>query len=152
MIDRETLERLEEIALPCLKAHNLELIEINCHGAKRPLLAILIDRPEGGITIAECTLMNQLISEALDCANVLTSGYVLEVSSPGVGRPLKIKNDFCRVINKKVRCFLTEPIKAKREIEGLVKQVREESVILDTDDGEVEIAFNNLAKAKQIID
>lgn len=152
MIEGGTLERLKEITLSCLKAHNLELIEISCHGAKRPLLAILIDRPEGGITIDECALMNRLISEAFDSADVSNSGYMLEVSSPGIDRPLKVKNDFYHVINKKVRCFLAEPIKAKREIEGLVKEVREELVILDTDDGEMEIAFNNLAKAKQIAD
>lgn len=151
MISQEILQQLKEIVLSCLKNNNLELVEINYSGRARLLLTILIDRPEGGVTIGECALMNNIISKAMEAANILNSSYVLEVSSPGVGRPLKASQDFYRAINRKVRCMLVEPISGKKEIEGLVKEADEESVTLDTNTDEIKILYSNIAKAKQII-
>lgn len=152
MINQEILEKLKEIVLSCLKKNNLELFEINYYGRGKPQLTILIDRPQGGITIDECAIMNRIISEALDSANILDSSYVLEVSSPGVDRPLKERGDFSRVINKRIRCILLEPISGKKEIEGKVCETNDESVTLDTDSGYIKILYNNITKAKQIVD
>lgn len=152
MINQEILQQLEEIVLSCLKKNNFVLVEMNYSGRNRPLLTMLIDRPEGGITIEECAAMNKIISEALDSANILNSGYILEVSSPGVDRPLKKKDDFSRVINKEVRCFLVEPINAKKEIIGVVREISDEYVTLDYHNGHIKIPYTNITKAKQKID
>ena len=152
MVNQEILEKVKEIVSTCLKDKGLELVEMKCHGKNRPVLAILADRREGGITIDECASVNNAMSEALDAADIFDSGYVLEVSSPGVDRPLKEKDDFSRVINKKVRCFFKEPIHNRYEIEGVVKEINDQSVSLDTDDGFMEIPYTGIRKAKQIID
>lgn len=152
MINQEILQRLKDIILPHLKNNNLELVEINYSARNRPLLTLFIDRPEGGVTMEECALMNNIISEALNSANIFNSGYVLEVCSPGIDRPLKEEKDFLRVINRKIICILKEPINAKKEIRGQVKEVDTQTLTLDTDMGKIKIFYRNLIKARQIID
>ena len=152
MIYKEMLNRIEEIAIQCLQQHGLELVELSCHGKNRPTLRILIDYPQSGVNIKECAAMNAVISNALDEADIFTGGYVLEVSSPGVDRPLKNKSDFRRVMNKKVRCFLREPVDSKTEIEGLVGEAAEEYVTISSAQGNINLAYANITKAKHIID
>jgi ribosome maturation factor RimP len=152
MISQEIRQKLKEIVCSCLNQHNLELVEINYSRTARPVLTILIDRPQGGITIGECTLMNNILSEALDSSGILTSGYFLEVSSPGVDRPLKEKSDFSRVIDKKVKCFLREAISAEKEVGGLVVQVDDEFVTLETNNGLLRVPLSSINKAKQVVD
>ena len=152
MINQQILERLREIALECLKRNNLELVQINYSGRQRPVITLLIDRPEGGISIDECALMNKVIGEEWDAADILAGGYILEVSSPGIDWPLVNKSDFLRARNKKVRCFLKEAVSAKREMEGRVLEVNDACIILEADCGPLEIPLHNINKAKQVID
>lgn len=152
MIYKEMLNRIKEIAIQCLQQHGLELVEVSCHGKNRPTLRMLIDYPQGGINIEECAAMNDVISRALDETDIFIGGYILEVSSPGVDRPLKNKSDFLRVRNKKVRCFLKEPLDFKTEIEGLVGEAAEDYVTIISPQGNINLAYADITKAKQVID
>lgn len=151
MFSQEIIEKVKEIAIPCLKDRGFELVEVKYHGRNRPVLTLLIDRLDGGITIEECALMNNLISRALDAAEMFGAGYVLEMSSPGVDRPLKQKNDFCRVIGRTVKCFFAEPIEGRQELEGSVKAADEGRVTLETAAGSIDIPYGKINKARQVI-
>jgi len=151
MIPQDFLLKLKEIALSCLQKHSLDLIDIKCAGYTRPTLTIFIDRPEGGITIEECAIMNRQISEEFDASGILATSYILEVCSPGVDRLLKNKNDFSRVINKTVRCYLAQAIGNSKEIEGRVQEVNEECVVFDTEGGFTNVPYGNMIKAQQKI-
>jgi len=152
MINQEDLVRLKEIISSCLNGRHLELVEITYDGRRKPVLTMLIDRPEGGVTVEECALANRMVSEALDAAHLLNSGYILEVSSPGVDRPLQEKSDFLRAMNKKVRCFLKEPLAGKGELAGVIKEVSDDGITLSSNEGSLRISYANINKAKQIID
>lgn len=151
MINQEVVESLKGIVSSCLRENNLELVEMSYHGRHNPVLSIFIDRPQGGVTIDECARMNGIIIQLIDSSGILSSGYILEVSSPGIDRPLRKKNDFQRAINREVRCFLKEPVEAKIEIEGVIKVVKDESVILNTVKGEIELPYKIISKARQIV-
>ncbi len=77
--------------------------------------------------------------------------YILEVSSPGLDRPLKTKSDFLRCINRKAKFFLLESIKGKIELDGIITKVEDDSVYIDIDGDIIEIPLVKVNKAKQLL-
>jgi len=151
MFYQDVIEKVKEVAAPLLEERGFELVEVRYHGRNKPVLSLLIDRVGGGVTIDECALMNSLLSDALDKAEVFSTAYILEVSSPGVDRLLKQKNDFSRVTGKKIKCFLSEAIEGKLEIEGIVNAAGDDAVTLETAAGNVDIPYVKINKARQVI-
>jgi ribosome maturation factor RimP len=128
-MDRQELaDALRAIIGDFLKKQNLDLVELIYRYEGRDLvLRALVDRPEGGITLGDCAYLNNEISRILDEKGILQERYILEVSSPGLDRPLNSKNDFLRCINKRIMIFLNEPINAKLELEGIIARVGDDS-------------------------
>jgi ribosome maturation factor RimP len=132
-VDREVLRfELEKIIAGLLQEKGLELVELIYRYEGRDLyLRVLADRPDGGITLEECTVLNQEISRILDEKDILQQRYILEVSSPGADRPLRARADFLRCLKRKVRLFLNEPVEGKLELEGIIDKVEEDSLYLN---------------------
>lgn len=146
------INELKNIIDDYLKVRGLDLIDLIYRYEGRALiLRILADRPEGGITIDECGRINNELSNILDEKDVLQERYILEVFSPGLDRPLSAKGDFLRCIGREVRFFLREPINNKRELEGRIIKVDDESVYVDINGEIIVIAMLKIAKAKQIV-
>jgi ribosome maturation factor RimP len=152
-MDRQAIiEELKVIIEDYLKSQSLDLVDfIYRYEGRNLVLCILIDKPEGGISLGECAFHNQNISRILDEKNILQIRYILEVSSPGLDRPLKTKSDFLRCINKRVKCFLSEATKDKIELDGMIIKVEDDSVYIDIDGDTIEIPLAKINKAKQII-
>lgn len=147
------LSQLKEAITPILEEEACELVEMHFITAPaRPILRLLVDRKEGGINLGDCSRLNTKIGKMLDETNLLEVHYVLEVSSPGLDRPLKTPRDFARCVNRKARFFLSESIKGKIEIQGEIKETTEGSVVVQTEDESVEIPLAKVLRAKQIIE
>lgn len=151
-MDYQTLiEDLKKIILPVLEGDNVELVEFDLVKSRpRPTLRLLVDKKEGGINLQECAALNEAIGKALDESNIMQGGYILEVASPGLDRPLKTRNDFSRCVNRRVRLFLNEPIMGKQELEGVIDKVSEEALYINIEGKQEEILFFRVNKAKQI--
>ena len=135
-----------------LKDQGLELVDFIYRYQGRDLfLRVLVDAPQGGITLEECSRVNIRISRILDESNILQREYILEVSSPGLDRPLKTISDFSRCINRRARFFLSQPMGGKIELEGTINNVGDGSVCVDIGGDIVEVPLSKLNKAKQII-
>lgn len=135
-----------------LRPRNLDLIDVIHRYEGRDLfLRILVDRPEGGISLGECALLNRELGDILEEKNILEQRYILEVSSPGLDRPLKTENDFKRCLNKKVKFFLSELINGKLEWDGVINQAGEGKVVIDTGKEVLGIPLDKINKGKQII-
>ncbi|MFA5436978.1 MAG: ribosome maturation factor RimP [Candidatus Omnitrophota bacterium] len=115
------------------------------------VLRILADKPEGGINMDECAILNRDIGRFLDEKDIIRDRYMLEVASPGLDRALRTKDDFSRFLNKKARFFLNNPINGKIEWDGLIARVEEESVFVNINGENVEVPFIKINKAKLII-
>jgi ribosome maturation factor RimP len=114
----EIICELENIMRDHLESQGLELVELVYRFEGRYMvLRLLVDRPEGGITIEECARLNNEISCILDEKNIIEERFALEVCSPGLDRPLKSKNDFVRSLNRKVKFFLSQPVHGKIEVD-----------------------------------
>jgi ribosome maturation factor RimP len=136
-----------------LNRGNFELVDLICRYENRDLfLRILVDKSEGGISLAECAHLNKEISVMLDELDILQRKYILEVSSPGLDRPLKKKNDFLRCVHKRVKFFFNEAVHGKWEWEAAIDRVGEESVYLDTGSEIFAVPLAKIVKAKQIIE
>ncbi len=146
-------EAIQGLILPILEvAGRFELIEISFIRARpRPILKILVDKKEGSITLDECARLNRTISDLLDAQDIIGGGYIMEISSPGLDRPLTDKRDFLRSMNQEVRFFFKEPVSGKVELEGIVTKVTPEAVYIDRHGQVLEIPFSKINKAKRII-
>ena len=145
-------EKIEKLISPFLKAMDVELVDLNIYRYRGDLtIQILADKKNGGITLHECSQLNRKIEDAIESENFLTGKYMLEVSSPGLDRPLRTTKDFLRVIGRDVRFFLSEPIENKIEHAGIVKRVEGENVVIDFNAMEITIPITKINKAIQII-
>ena len=114
------------------------------------LLSLLADRPQGGISLEECSLLNRLVRQILDEDNKFYGQYSLEISSPGLDRPLKTKEDFMRCLNKQVVFFLNDLVSDKIEWKGIINRVTETSVFITTTGEVLEIPLIKVNKAKLV--
>jgi len=125
---REIIEQLHNILLPVLQDYGLELVEIEFKpSGKRWLLRLYIDK-EGGVTIADCETVSREFGRILDVEDIIEHPYSLEVSSPGLTRPLKKWEDFLRNKGKMCRIVTKELIEGKNEFKGIIVTGNEKEV------------------------
>src|SRR5262249_44789554 len=111
-------------------------------------LSLLLDK-SGGITLQDCEDWSKTLGALIDSSNLITHGYVLEVSSPGVDRPLRKLKDFERFAGEKVHAKLFSPINGQKNFHGILKGANETVVRLQLDDGrEVELPRSQMAKCR----
>ena len=152
MAQVEFIENIKKDIQGILEEGGFELIELNfCQSGKFRVLRLLTDKVGGGINIEECSELNRKIGLFIDAKDMAEGRYMLEVSSPGLDRPLKTKNDFLRCSNKSARFFLNELINGKLEWEGLINKVGQESVFISVEGNFIEVPFLKINKARLII-
>ena len=113
-------------------------------------VSLLADRPQGGITLGECALLNRMARQAADEKNIFAGQYSLEVSSPGIDRPLKTKEDFTRCLSKQAVFFLNDLVSGKCEWKGAISRVNEASVFIEQTGEVLEIPLIKINKAKLV--
>jgi ribosome maturation factor RimP len=152
MNKEELVKELDTIIRGYLTEQCLDLVELICrYEGSGLVLRIMADRPEGGITLGECASLNSQLGMILEERDIIPERYVLEVCSPGLDRPLTVKQDFVRCMNRPMRLFLREAVDGKIEIEGIVREVKEDSLVIETDAGSREVLLEKIARGKQII-
>ena len=144
----EIVDRVRELVDPYLKANGAELIEI-IYRREQPgmVLRLLVDTP-GGITIDECEAINNYLSEFLDSQNVIEEHYVLEVSSPGLDRPIKTDRDFERVMGREITVNTFEPVDGKKTIEGTLVGMNKDEVVVESDGISTVVPRQKIAMAR----
>ncbi len=146
-------EDLKKALQPILDEEAIELVELTAvRTRKNLLLRLLVDRMDCRISLGDCTKLNNKLREYLDTTNIAGPDYILEVSSPGVDRPLRIKKDFSRCLNKKVKFFLNEAINGKIELTGIIANVGEDNLGIDVSGRLMQVPLANISRAKQVIE
>lgn len=136
MSKRETYEtRTEELITPILDRMNFELVDVEYvkEGGTWYLRAY-IDK-EGGITVNDCEAVAREMNEILDREDFVEDSYVFEVSSPGLGRPLKKEKDYIRSMEKEVEIRTYRAINREKEFYGILSAYDENTVTIKTEDG-----------------
>ena len=127
--------RTEKLLDPIIREHKFELVDVEwVKEAGNYYLRAYVDK-EGGITIDDCELVSRALSDLLDRYDFISENYILEVSSPGLDRPLKKDKDFARSIGKEVELRLFKAVDKKKEFAGVLSAFDKETVTISAEDG-----------------
>ncbi len=140
MARREEYEqRTEKLLMPVLEEHHFELVDVEYvkEGGSWYLRAY-IDKP-GGITVDDCEIVNRALGDLLDEQDFIEDSYILEVSSPGLGRPLKKQRDFERSLGEEVEIRTYRMMNKQKEFRGILKAYDEGTVTIETEEGQEQV-------------
>ncbi|MCQ6265830.1 ribosome maturation factor RimP [Fictibacillus sp. WQ 8-8] len=151
-MSKKITETTEELVVPILDELNLELVDIEfVKEGKNWFLRVFIDN-ETGVDIEDCGTVSERLSEKLDASDPIEQAYFLEVSSPGVERPLKKPEDIAKAIGKNVHIKMYEQVDGVKEFEGKLLGFDGETIKLQvkvkTRNTEVELPYNKIASAR----
>ena len=147
---KELQEQLARLVEPMLVREGFELVDVEVVGSgPSTILRLFIDKP-GGVTLDDCAFVSEGVDAVLDVEDPFETSYNLEVSSPGLDRPLRKRSDFERYTGRKVKVKTYGPIEgagARKVFPGVLKGLRGESVVIDVDGTEFEVPLESVAKA-----
>jgi len=144
------LEQLQALLAPVVEALGYECwgLEFISQG-RHSLLRVYIDRPEG-ILIDDCEVVSRQVSGILDVEDPISGEYTLEVSSPGMDRPLFTLEQFARYVGEQVKIKLRTPFERRRNFQGILRGVEEQDVVVLVDDHEYLLPVDSIDKANII--
>lgn len=143
--------RMAEIITPVIEDMGFELVRVRLMGGKHNTLQIMVERPEGGIEVDECGQISTAVSATLDVEDPISDAYTLEVSSPGVDRPLTRLKDFEAFEGYEARIETTELIDGRKRFKGILSGVEGTEVLINIEEGTIGLEFDWLADAKLIL-
>ena len=147
--------RLAEIIAPVIADMGFELVRVRLQGGKTPLLQIMADRPEGGINVDDCAEISTAVSATLDVEDPVEEAYNLEVSSPGIDRPLTRMKDFETFEGYEARLETNEQIDGRKRFKGVLAGTEGTEVLINIEEaGEthtIGLEFDWLADAKLVL-
>jgi len=142
---------LNSVFVPYLSGLGFELIDLLFrYEGRTPVIRLLIDKKEGGISLQECSELNRCLGRLLEEKEIFPESFILEVNSPGLDRPLVTAHDFQRCREKKIHVFVREPIEGRYEFEGVLMDAGDESITVQTVGGPVRIPLTAITKGKQV--
>jgi len=146
------LQKVEVLLEPLASSQSCELVacEWATEGGRR-VLRVLLDKP-GGVTLKDCEDFSRLVDPVLDVEGIISDRYDLEVSSPGMNRPLRKKEDFVKYQGDLVSIKTREPLNGRAHFKGLLKEVKGEYVCLEIDKQIFEIPWQMIFKANLEVD
>lgn len=147
-------ERIARLAQPALAACGLELVDVETIGGQgRTTLRVVLDSSDG-VGVEDCAKFSRLLGDILDVEDPIEANYVLEVSSPGLDRPLKKPAHFAWAQGKDVRITLRQPLEGRNVFRGRLVSFDEQTnkINLEVDDGELVVDLDELARARLDVD
>ena len=145
-------DRIAAMIEPALAAMGYEIVRVQLGGGRRSAtLQIMCDRLDGqALTLDNCAEISRLASAVLDVEDPIAGEYTLEVSSPGLDRPLTRPKDFERFAGAEARLELNLPVAGRKRFRGVLRGLDDGAVILDTGDGERRLALADIEKARLV--
>lgn len=147
--------RLAEIITPVIEDLGYELVRVRLQGGKTATLQIMADRPDGGINVDDCAQISTAVSATLDVEDPIEDNYHLEVSSPGIDRPLTRLKDFGTFEGYEARLDLNQAIDGRKKFKGVLAGVEGTEVLINIEDkGQthtIGLDFDLLSDAKLVL-
>lgn len=145
-------QRIAEMIEPVLAGMGYALVRVRLTGSTRPVLQIMAERAaDGGMTVEDCADISNAVSALLDVEDPIKIAYRLEVSSPGIDRPLTKERDFERFAGYEAKVELRQMIGQRRKLRGRIEGVRDGAVLMAMGDDEISIPFDNIQQAKLVL-
>ncbi|MFK7878806.1 ribosome maturation factor RimP [Roseobacter sp.] len=143
--------RMAEIITPVIEDMGFELVRVRLMSAKTTILQIMVDKPEGGIEVDDCAEVSQAVSAILDVEDPILDEYTLEVSSPGIDRPLTRLKDFEAFEGYEAKIETGDMVDGRRRFKGELAGVEGDEVLINVAEGTIGLKFDWLSDAKLIL-
>jgi ribosome maturation factor RimP len=145
-------ERIARLITPAIEAMGFDLVRVHLSGSQRPTLQVMAEPADGrSMSIEDCSELSRAISALLDVEDPIAGSYSLEVSSPGIDRPLTRAKDFQRFQGELAKIETSEPVDGRRRFKGTIAAVAEQAVTLDCDGVAVAVPLSCIHKAKLVL-
>ncbi|MGA9342009.1 MAG: ribosome maturation factor RimP [Rhodanobacteraceae bacterium] len=142
-------EDIHTLLVPTIADLGLELLGVEFNPSRgASLLRVYIDAPDADVTIDDCERVSREISALLDINDPVAGRYTLEVSSPGLDRPLFTPTHFARQLGAEVKLELASPVAGRRRFRGAIRSVDGDTITIEQDGEAVELAHANIAHAR----
>ena len=142
---------MAEIIIPVMEDMGFELVRVRLMGGKSKTLQIMAERPDGGIEVDECADISTAVSAVLDVEDPITDAYALEVSSPGIDRPLTRLKHFEEYEGYDAKLETSELIGGRKRFKGVLAGVEDDEVLINVEEGTIGLKFDWLSEAKLIL-
>ena len=154
---QRTAQQTTELIKPVAEGMGLELVQVlYLHEQGSWILRILVDRPGSskgqGVTIADCTQLSRELSDVLDVEDLIAERYRLEVSSPGLDRPLVKAKDFQRFSGQEAKIKTKEVVAGRKTFRGILQGLEDDQVVMDIDGERMLIRHSLIEKANLVPD
>ncbi len=143
--------RMAAIIAPVIEDLGFELVRVRLMSGKAKTLQIMADRPEGGIEVDDCATISTAVSAVLDVEDPLEDAYTLEVSSPGIDRPLTRLKDFDVWAGYEAKIETAELIDGRRRFKGALAGIDGDEILIEIDEGTIGLRFEWLTDAKLVL-
>ncbi len=143
--------RMAEIITPVLEDMGYELVRLRLMGGETATLQIMADKPDGGIEVDDCAAISTAVSAVLDVEDPIVEAYNLEVSSPGIDRPLTRLKDFEAFEGYEAKLETAELIDGRKRFKGMLAGIEGDEVLINVAEGTIGLQFDWLAEAKLIL-
>ena len=149
MTDAST--HIADLLTPTVESLGFELVRVTYGGGRKPTLQIMAERPDGTMSVDDCATLSREVSALMDVEDPLDGEYLLEVSSPGIDRPLTRRKDFERWTGFEAKVEMVHAIDDRRRFRGRLISLTGNDLIIDTDEGQVVLDYSDLNKAKLLL-
>jgi len=143
--------RLAEIVTPVIEDLGYELVRLRLISGKIMILQIMADRPDGGIVVDDCADISHALSAVLDVEDPIEGEYSLEVSSPGIDRPLTRVKDFVTFEGYEVKLLTSELIDGRKRFNGTLRGVEGTEILIEIPEGTIGLEFDWITEAKLLL-
>jgi ribosome maturation factor RimP len=146
------MSQLEPIIAPQVEAAGYRLVRLRLIGGRRKTLQVMAERPNGQMDVDDCARLSRALSEFLDREDPIEGEFVLEVSSPGIDRPLTRITDFARWAGHEAKIELAAPdATGRKRFKGLLLGLEGNDVVLETQGARAQFPFRSIADAKLVL-
>ena len=146
------VEKIEGLLLPTIHAMGFELVQIKLlEGNKTKLLQIMAERPDGSMNVDDCAQISHQVSAILDVEDAIPGEYRLEVSSPGIDRPLVKHADYEKHLGHAAKIELTLPANGRKRFTGIMKTLIGDTLTLEVDGKPVALELSDVQHAKLVL-
>lgn len=144
-------DKVRDIIEAPAEALGFDLVRVRYTTGKRPTLQIMAERPDGSMNVDDCAELSRSVSAILDVEDPIHGEYDLEISSPGIDRPLVRERDFERYAGFEAKVELAVPQEGQRRFRGLLQGIEGGVVKLRTDQGPARLPFQDIDQAKLVL-
>lgn len=145
-------EQITALVTPAIEAMGFVVVQVKLMDThKSRLLQIMAERPEGGIGVDECAQISHQVSAILDVEDIISGEYRLEISSPGIDRPLVKRPDYEKYAGHLAKIETVLPIQGRKRFTGNIVRVENDDVVLKVDNADVRLPLADIQAAKLVL-